>query len=87
MAMAKVALTEQEQKALEAVARQLGRTPEELVHDAVKQLIAQHQREDRLALLRQARGMWKDRSDIPSFSDLRREWDRQMEDAHGSPAR
>jgi antitoxin PrlF len=31
---------------------------------------------DRRALLRQARGLWKDRSDLPDFSDLRAELDR-----------
>jgi hypothetical protein len=37
----------------------------------VKQLIAQCQSEDRLSLLRQARGMWKERTDLPSLTDLR----------------
>jgi hypothetical protein len=55
----------------------MGKTPDEIVHDAVKQLIAQFQSEDRLSLLRQARGMWKDRTDLPSLIDLRRAWDRQ----------
>ena len=58
------------------MAQHLGKTPEELVHDAVKQLIAQFQSEDRLNLLRQARGMWKDRTDLPLLTDMRREWDR-----------
>jgi hypothetical protein len=49
----------------------------------VKQLIAQFQLEDRLSLLRQARGMWKDRTDLPSLTDLRREWDRQIEPDNG----
>jgi hypothetical protein len=72
-------LTEQEQTALETMAQHMGKTPDALVHDAVKQLIAQFQSEDRLSLLRQARGMWKGRTDLPSLTDLRREWDRQTE--------
>jgi hypothetical protein len=83
MAIAGLHLTEQEQTALETMAQHLGKTPEELVHDAVKQLIAQFQSEDRLSLLRQARGMWKDRTDLPSLTDLRHEWDRQAEPDHG----
>ena len=83
MAIAGLHLTEHEQAALETMAQHLGKTPEELVHDAVKQLIAQFQSEDRLSLLRQARGMWKDRTDFPSLTDLRREWDRQTEPDHG----
>jgi hypothetical protein len=83
MALAELHLTEQEQTALKTIAQRLGKTPDEVVHDAVKQLIAQFQAEDRLSLLRQARGMWKDRIDLPSLTDVRREWDRQIEPDHG----
>ena len=83
MAIAALHLTEQEQTALETIAQRMGKTPDEVVHDAVKQLIAQFQAEDRLSLLRQARGMWKDRTALPSLTDLRREWDRQIEPNNG----
>jgi len=83
MAIAELHLTEQEQTALATIAQRMGKTPDEVVHDAVKQLIAQFQAEDRLNLLRQARGMWKDRTDLPSLTALRREWDRQIEPDNG----
>ena len=83
MAIAALHLTEQEQTALAAIAQRMGKTPDEVVHDAVKQWIAQFQAEDRLSLLRQARGMWKDRTDLPALTDLRREWDRQSEPDNG----
>jgi hypothetical protein len=83
MAIVGLHLTEQEQTALETMAQHMGKTPDQLVHDAVKQLIAQFQFEDRLSLLQQARGMWKDRTDLPSLADLRREWDRQTEPDNG----
>jgi hypothetical protein len=85
MAIAGLHLTEQEQTALETMAQRAGKTPEELVQDAIKQLIAPFQAEERLPLLRQARGMWKDRTDLPSQTDLRREWDRQTEPEDGAP--
>ena len=85
MAIAELHLTEQEQTALATIAQRMGKTPDEVVHDAVKQLIAQFQSEDRLSLLRQARGMWKDRTDLPPLTDLRREWDRQPEHDYGDP--
>ena len=85
MAIAGLHLTEQEQAALEIMAQRMGKTPDELVHDAVKQLIAQFQSEDRLSLLRQARGMWKDRTDLPALTDLRREWERQTEPDNDDP--
>jgi hypothetical protein len=83
MAIAELHLTEQEQTALATIAQRMGKTPDEVVHDAVKQLIAQFQSEDRLSLLRQARGMWKERTDLPSLTDLRREWERQTEPDNG----
>ena len=86
MAIAGLHLTEQEQTALETMAQRLGKTPDELVHDAVKQLIVQFQSVDRLSLLRHARGMWKDRTDLPSVTDLCREWDRQTEPDNGDTA-
>jgi len=79
-------LTEEEQRTLEAIAQRSGRTPDELVHDAVKQWLAQFQGEDRLCLLRQARGMWKGRTDLPSVAELRHEWDRRLEPDDGDPA-
>jgi hypothetical protein len=83
MAIAGLHLTGQEQTALETIAQRMGKTPDEIVHDAVKQWLAQFQSEDRLSLLRQARGMWKDRTDLPSLPDLRREWNRQTEPDNG----
>jgi hypothetical protein len=85
MAIAGLHLTEQEQTTLETIAQRTGKTPDELIHEAVKRLIAQFQAEDRLHLLRQARGMWKDRTDLPSVADLRREWDRRLEPNNGDP--
>ena len=85
MAIAGLHLTEQEQMVLETMAQRAGKTPDEFVHDAIKQLIAQFQSADRLRLLRQARGMWKDRTDLPVLTDLRREWDRQIEPDDGTP--
>lgn len=63
-------LTEEEQVALEALARETGKTAGELIHYAVANLLG---RQDRLASLRQARGIWKDRQDLPDFRSLRAE--------------
>jgi predicted RNase H-like HicB family nuclease len=37
----------------------------------------------RLEKLRQARGMWKGRDDLPTLSELRKEWDRRAVDQEG----
>jgi hypothetical protein len=71
-----ITLTEQEQLSLRALAQQTGKTPDELVHEAVAQFLAQFQHTRRRALLQQARGIWQDRTDLPSLAALRREFDR-----------
>jgi hypothetical protein len=76
MAAARIDLSEAESRALKAIAQRTGKTEDELLRDAVTELIARFQSEDRRALLRQARGMWKDRQDLPDPAALRRELDR-----------
>ncbi|HEX8457436.1 MAG TPA: hypothetical protein VF656_09080 [Pyrinomonadaceae bacterium] len=69
-------LTEQERRALRKIAERTGKSQVELVREAVERLISEFQREDDLSLMRQARGIWKDRDDLPVLEELRREWDR-----------
>lgn len=69
-------LTEQERGALRKIAERTGRSEAELIREALAWLIREFQREDDLSLMRQARGIWKDRDDLPALEDLRREWDR-----------
>ncbi|MEW6351167.1 MAG: CopG family transcriptional regulator [Thermodesulfobacteriota bacterium] len=76
MTLANLDLTSQEQAALETLAERSGQTVDELVRGAVRELIRDFLNEDRLGLLKQAKGMWKDRTDLPLARDLRREWDR-----------
>ena len=71
-----ITLTEQEQLSLRAIAQQTSKTPDELLHEAVAQYLAQFQPTRRRTLLQQARGMWQDRTDLPSLATLRREFDR-----------
>jgi hypothetical protein len=74
--IARITLDEQSSAALRAIARQAGKTPDEMIREAVEQLIRRHQQTDRGALLRQARGMWQDRTDLPALDTLRSELDR-----------
>ena len=76
MVRTQIYLTEAEQQALRALSRRTGRTQSELIREAVDRLIAQSERTDRLGALRQARGMWQGREDLPDCAALRRELDR-----------
>jgi hypothetical protein len=75
MAEIEVNLTENEERALREIALRTGKSEGELIHDAVDQLIKQGLPSGS-AGMSQARGMWKDRDDLPDFGKLRREWDR-----------
>ena len=39
-------------------------------------MVAPDLKKERLRSLRTARGIWKNRDDLPEFTELRREWDR-----------
>ena len=69
-------LTEQERNALREISRRTGRTESDLVREALERFIGQRQTEDRKILMQNARGIWKDRQDLPAFRELRNEWDR-----------
>ena len=69
-------LTEQERNALREISKRTGKSEGELVREAVELLIGQTQTEDRHVLMQKARGIWKDRQDLPTLRELRSEWDR-----------
>ena len=76
-----VRLTEDEAYRLDELAMRLGRTSEDLVREAVADLLSRSEREDRLTRMRAARGLWADRDDLPDLRELRAEWDRDRESA------
>ena len=73
---AELNLTAQEHSVLEEISRRTGKTEGDLIREAVGRLIDEFQIESRQILMRKAKGIWKDRDDVPAFEDLRREWDR-----------
>ena len=76
MVRTQIYLTERQRDELAAIAKTAGKKQSELIREAVDRLIDQASRSRREAVLGEAAGMWKDRSDLPDFKATRAEWDR-----------
>ena len=76
MAIVHIDLTDRENDCLMTIERETGKSRDELLRDTINIMISQFQQSDRRALLQSARGMWKDRTDLPPAEELRCEWDR-----------
>jgi hypothetical protein len=76
MTTAQVMLTNDEAELLQSLSQQTGKSQDELLHEAVESFLGAAVAKDRQALLRQARGIWKERQDLPKLQDLRNELDR-----------
>ena len=76
MERTQIYLTDKERKALRALAKRLGQSQSALIRAAVDRYVERYQEGNRLNLLRQARGMWAGRRDLPDFEQLRKELDR-----------
>ena len=81
MTTAQINLTDSQVNALHKLSLQTGKSENELLQEAVNSLIsevgeAEAKRQKWLASLRQAKGIWKDRNDLPDFREVRKEFDR-----------
>ena len=77
MQRTEIELTEWERTSISTIARQRGKTEGEAIHEAIERFLGEPGQGDRRSLLRQARGIWQDRDDLPDFGQLRREFDRE----------
>ena len=76
MIRTQIYLTERQREKLAAIAKTAGKRQSELIRDAVDHLIDQESQSWRETVLREAAGIWKDRTDLPDFKATRAEWDR-----------
>ena len=78
MQRTQIYLSSTERQGLQALALRCGRSQSALIREAIDAFLQQHQPQGRLARLRQGRGLWASRTDLPDWSALRGELDRSM---------
>ena len=76
MVRTQIYLTERERDELKAIAKASGKKQSELIREAIDRLIDQAGTRRRDMVLREAAGIWKDRTDLPDFKAIRTAWDR-----------
>ena len=80
MQRTQIYLSEAERQGLQALAVSSGRSQSALIREAIDAYLHQQQPQGRLARLRQGRGLWSARTDLPDWSALRSELDRAPAD-------
>jgi hypothetical protein len=76
MVRTQIYLTEKQRDKLAAIAKTVGKKQSELIREAIDRLIDLSGSDHREMVLREAAGIWRDRSDLPDFNSIRAEWDR-----------
>lgn len=69
-------LSSEDRVLLSSLAQDRGLTESQVVHEALTKLVGGMSSEERLRRFRQARGIWKDRTDLPDWEALWAECDR-----------
>lgn len=76
MIRTQIYLTEAERSGLESVSKATGKKQSELIREALDRYLELAVGGRRDAILRDAAGMWRDRTDLPDFRATRRSWER-----------
>ena len=76
MIRTQIYLTDHQRNELANIAKTSRKKQSELIREAIDRLIDQTGKNHRELVLREAAGIWKDRTDLPDFMSIRAEWDR-----------
>ncbi len=78
MQRTQIYLSDPERQGLRALAQRSGRSQSELIREAIDSFLERNQPQNRLAKLRQGRGLWAGADDPLDWLELRRELDRSV---------
>jgi hypothetical protein len=76
MIRTQIYLTIEEMKELKALAYRTGKKQSELIREALDEFLVKRCQTNRKRLLDDVAGIWRNREDLPDFSELRDSWDR-----------
>jgi hypothetical protein len=79
MIRTQIYLTESVKAQLETIALTRGVKQSELIREAVDELIEKYTPSQRPTRIQPARGLWKNRKDLPTLHDLRAGWSRRAQ--------
>ena len=76
MVRTQIYLTEEENSSIARLSQILGSGKSQIIRQAIDEFILKRETSKRLNALREARGMWADRKDIPQLRAQRQSFDR-----------
>lgn len=76
MTRTQIYLSERQMRAIRSLAVRGGLKQSEVIRRALDEYLDAQRESHRSAATKAACGMWKDRTDLPDFRELRRGWDR-----------
>ena len=76
MVRTQIYITDKERESLQDIVRRTGRSQSNLIREAIESFLDQFSMPERRTLIKQAKGVWKDRKDLPEFRLIRNEFDR-----------
>jgi len=76
MTRREITLSDEEAIAIRKIADQTARKEEDVIHFAIGMLIGQDSAAPKLEKLRAAKGLWRERKDLPDLREIRAAFDR-----------
>lgn len=79
MIRAQIYLTTTEKQKLRSISQETGKSQSELIREAIDLFIESNlgKKQNKLAAIHAVKGLWTDRTDLPDFSLLRKEFDKR----------